>query len=180
MASSLGGSWDSEANCVMHQIFSQRMLWREIITGSSVAIKLDLIHSRSIKVAEDAVCVFMRLRQSMPLGIYPLFYWLLQGEKKEEGHEKFLSRFSLFPKRVGGNNGDTQTSWKVVQNSHLLSPACVYTMDGCLQGMWTRRKTKQKKKRTKKVSQSLHRKWWQSSGQNLEPSSSSFTLESLI
>lgn len=82
MASSLGGSWDSEETGAMHQIFSQRMLWREIITSSSVAIKLDLIHSRSIKVAEDAACVFMWLRQSMPSGIYPLFLLAAAGGKK--------------------------------------------------------------------------------------------------
>lgn len=154
-ASSLGGSWDSEEKCAMHQIFSQRMLWREIITSSSLAIKLDLIHSRRIKVAEDAACVFMWLRQSMPSGIYPPFYWPLQGEKRKKAMKNFFQDSLSLSQESGGKQRWHASILKSCTNfASFESSSCVH--NGWMSSrnvnslMMTWKKNNKKKSRKKK------------------------------
>lgn len=96
------------------------------------------------------------------------FYWLLQGEKGRRPWRISFKTLRL-SQESGGNNGDTQTSWKVVQTLHLLSPACVYTIDGCLQGMWTllwwprkhkKRRRGRRKKGFRKCTQEVMAGFW--------------------
>lgn len=179
MASSLRESWDSEENCAMRQIFIQRILWREIITSSSVAIKSDLIHSRSIKVAEDAVCVCLcDWDKVCPQESILFFYWLLQGKK---GRRPWRISFqdSLSPKRAGG--GKKRWHANILKSctnfTSFQSRLCLHIgrMPWRNVNSLTITQKTEKKKEERNGDGTI---WW--SGQNSEASSSSFTVESVI